>query len=84
MKQRECRNGIGDGLPVGQGGGGDAHDVFEEAGGYDCMPLPRIMNVGQCRYGMSDSTKSPASGLATVSEPSLTSQVRPVREVVCA
>ena len=28
--------------------------------------------------------QSPASGIATVCEPGVTSQVRPVREVVCA
>jgi len=36
------------------------------------------------RYGSSDSTKSPALGIATVSEPRLLSQVENVREVVCA
>jgi hypothetical protein len=32
-------------------------------------------------YGLSDSTKFPASGMATVSEPMLVSQVGRVREV---
>jgi len=35
-------------------------------------------------YGSSDSTKSPASGIATVREPRLMSQVEKVREVACA
>jgi hypothetical protein len=35
-------------------------------------------------YGVSYSTKSPASGRATVSEPRLVSLVAEVREVVCA
>ena len=35
------------------------------------------------RYGLSDSTKSPASGIAAVSEPRLMSQVQTVCEVVC-
>ena len=36
------------------------------------------------RRGSSDSTKSPALGIATVSEPRFMSQVAKVREVVCA
>ena len=36
------------------------------------------------RYGSSDSTKSPALSIATVSEPRLMSQMGKVREVVCA
>jgi hypothetical protein len=35
-------------------------------------------------YSRSNSTKFPASGACNVSEPRLTSQVRKVREVVCA
>jgi len=35
-------------------------------------------------YGSSDSTKSLASDIATVSEPRLMPHVRRVREVVCA
>jgi hypothetical protein len=36
------------------------------------------------KYSSSDSTKSPASGMATLGKPSLMSLVGRVREVVCA
>lgn len=35
-------------------------------------------------YGWSDSTKSPAAGIATVSKPKFMSQVGRVQEVMCA
>lgn len=89
MKQRQCRNGIADESPVGQGGGGDAHDTLEEAGECDNssevhLPLPKIMNVGQFRFGMSD---SPVSGFRhSYSQRAYRSQsqIRKVREVVSA
>ena len=69
-----------------EGSGGISLLILNPSTRWSAEPHARVFDpLGKTRrYGSGYSTKSPASGIATVGEPMLMSQVARMREVVCA